>query len=46
MEIERLHKMLLDAGIEHEWRDRTPGYWLDMCGKYPKYLNDDRVWGW
>ena len=24
MEIERLHKMLTDAGIEHEWRNRNP----------------------
>ncbi len=24
MEIERLHKMLLEANIEHEWKDRTP----------------------
>ena len=29
MEIERLHKMLTDAGIEHEWRDRTPKDWYD-----------------
>lgn len=46
MEIERLHKMLLDAGIEHEWRDRTPDGWRDLCGKYPKLFNADRVWGW
>ncbi len=24
MEIHRLHEMLTEAGIEHEWRDRTP----------------------
>ena len=41
MEIERLHKMLTDAGIEHEWVDRTPPSW----GRISKGL-EHIVWGW
>lgn len=41
MEIERLHKMLTDAGIEHEWVDRTPpGY-----DKFRKRIGEID-WGW
>ena len=36
MEIERLHKMLTDAGIEHEWLNRNPK-------GYPK---DEIDFGW
>lgn len=39
MEIHRLHEMLTEAGIEHEWRNRTP----------PGYENTRRFkinWGW
>ena len=39
MEIERLHKMLLDAGIEHEWNDRSTWY---CRSKYGRELN----WGY
>ena len=46
MEIERLHKMLLDAGIEHEWRDRKPPNWDEYCREYPNIFDADRVWGW
>lgn len=41
MEIERLHKMLTDAGIEHEWVDRTPPSWDKI-----KTGLEDIVWGW
>lgn len=41
MEIERLHKMLTDAGIEHEWLDRTPP------GEMPRrWFGEEIVWGW
>lgn len=41
MEIERLHKMLTDAGIEHEWVDRTPP------GEKSRIWRDrEIVWGW
>ena len=33
--------MLTDAGIEHEWKDRTPPGW----GTYNKGL-EHIVWGW
>ena len=39
MEIERLHKMLLDAGIEHEWNDRSEWY-----GR--KNRDSEINWGW
>ena len=40
MEIHRLHEMLTEAGIEHEWLDRTPpGY-----ERYSGGLNLN--WGW
>lgn len=45
MEIERLHEMLTDAGIDHEWRDRTPKGWDRLCRKYPEMIEND-VWGW
>lgn len=40
MEIHRLHEMLTEAGIEHEWRDRTPPQW-----GYVK-VTADINWGW
>ena len=43
MEIERLHKMLTDAGIEHEWIDRTPDGW-DRVRR--RVSNPNVVWGW
>ena len=46
MEIEKLHNMLTEAGIEHEWRDRTPDGWNKMCRKYPRIFESNRVWGW
>lgn len=45
MEIERLHEMLTDAGIEHEWRDRTPPGYDRMLRENPR-LFDERNWGW
>ena len=39
MEIERLHKMLTDAGIEHEWRDRS-------YGPDGHKFSMDLPWGW
>ena len=44
MEIERLHKMLLDAGIEHEWVDRTPS--LKRPRKDVVKMRDEYNWGW
>ena len=38
--------MLLDAGIDHEWHDRTQESWGDFCRKYPDIFDSDRVWGW
>lgn len=46
MEIERLHEMLTAAGIDHEWRDRTPDGWSEMCWRFPDIFESDRVWGW
>ena len=46
MEIERLHNMLTDAGIDHEWRDRTPEGWDERCRRYFQTTNPDSVWGW
>jgi hypothetical protein len=40
VEIHRLHEMLTDAGIEHEWRDRTPPGWDEVVAV--KDIN----WGW
>ena len=44
MEIERLHKMLTDAGIPHEWRDRTPPSYSAMRCQ----LQEEHPikWGW
>ena len=38
MEIEKLHKMLTDAGIEHEWIDRR--------SIFDKHRHSDLPWGW
>lgn len=46
MEIERLHKMLTEAGIEHDWVDRTPDGWDRLCRKYPDITNFGGVWGY
>lgn len=46
MEIERLHKMLLDAGIEHEWRDRTPGGYGRLRRRAPDLFAEEPKWGW
>lgn len=46
MEIEKLHKMLTDAGIEHEWSDRTPEGWDTMVKRYPDVFESNEVWGW
>lgn len=45
MEIERLHNMLLEAGIDHEWRDRTPPHWSELVEEDP-HLFKHIVWGW
>ena len=45
MEIERLHNMLLEAGIEHEWKDRTPPHWGELVEEEP-HLFGHIVWGW
>lgn len=44
-EIEKLHKMLLDAGIEHEWIDRTPECYSELMAKHPD-LFSEKEWGW
>lgn len=41
MEIERLHKMLTDAGIEHLWIDRAR-YDEISCAVFGEKVN----WGW
>lgn len=46
MEIERLHKMLLDAGIEHDWCDRTPPGYNKWHERYPDWLGEKKNWGW
>ena len=40
MEIHRLHEMLTEAGIEHEWRDRTPDF------NHERYEKLGINWGW
>ena len=45
LEIERLHKMLTDAGIDHEWKDRTPPGWGESVKRSPLFF-EDVVWGW
>lgn len=45
MEIERLHNMLLEAGIDHEWKDRTPPHWDLIVAKEPEFFADIS-WGW
>lgn len=46
MEIHKLHEMLTDAGIEHEFRDRTPEGWEEVLGvaSHPECLPID--WGY
>lgn len=44
-EIVRLHEMLLDAGIEHEWLDRTPEGYGELRVKYPNSFGHIN-WGW
>ena len=50
MEICRLHDMLTEAGIEHEFRDRTPPGWdgfLEKYGRlYPSEAAPHRDWGY
>lgn len=50
MEICRLHDMLTEAGIEHEFRDRTPPGWDEFlenhAGFYPSELDPLRNWGY
>ena len=50
MEICRLHDMLTEAGIEHEFRDRTPPGWGEFVKEYgrlyPDEIDLDRNWGW
>ena len=41
MEIERLHKMLTDAGIEHEWLDRHEVFKVDTAG-WQVLIRDDK----
>lgn len=38
--------MLTDAGIEHEWIDRTPEGWDKFCKKVPDIATFGGVWGW
>ena len=45
MEIEKLHKMLTEAGIDHEWLDRTPPGYKKVYEKLPD-LFEDIPWGW
>lgn len=44
MEIERLHKMLTDAEIEHEWLDRTPQ--IRKRDPIVLQIRDEYPWGW
>ena len=46
MEIHKLHDMLTEAGIEHEFRDRTPERWAELRGvaTHPECLPID--WGY
>lgn len=46
LEIERLHNMLTDAGIPHEWKDRTPPHWNDFIENNNPELFSDIFWGW
>ena len=47
-EIHKLHEMLLEAGIEHEWRDRRVQF--DPVGKVSAWQKSRNVpeyeWGW
>ena len=45
MEIERLHKMLTDAGIEHDWIDRTEQF-LPRGHKLPRVDGKPLKFGW
>lgn len=49
MEIHRLHDMLTEAGIDHEWRDRTPpevkGLIFDDLVDNPRPITKIN-WGW
>lgn len=44
MEIEKLHNMLTEAGIEHEWVDRTPAIRYKRKGIVE--IRDEYNWGW
>ena len=46
LEIERLHNMLADAGIEHQWIDRTPPHWKSFIESNAPELFLDISWGW
>lgn len=45
MEIERLHKMLTEAGIEHEWLDRSPPEWEKLSKRSLKEFGV-KTWGY
>lgn len=44
-EIHRLHEMLTEAGIEHEWVDRTPPGWNELVQTSPD-LFEPHEFGW
>ena len=46
MEIHRLHDMLTEAGIEHEWRDRTPPGYKEVEEMTPPEERTHLNWGW
>ena len=45
MEIEKLHNMLTEAGIEHEWVDRTPRL-RNHRSRFAEETRDEYNWGW
>lgn len=46
MEIHKLHEMLTEAGIEHEWRDRTPPGYKEAEARTPPEERTNSKWGW
>ena len=44
-EIERLHEKLIEAGIEHEWIDRTPRGYEEFTRRHPGWFKG-KTWGW
>ena len=46
MEIHRLHEMLTEAGIEHEFRDRTPPGYDEAERRAPPFERTHIKWGY